>query len=123
MTLDVNKQGTIRPSRGEIWWMQLDPSKMHQTVISRPCLVISVDQINTAAAEVVIVVPIAFENKKLASHVRVDPKDVDIKSTGFIHCEDIRLVPLSRVQAFAGVLPSYKMDEVEETVSMLLGLG
>lgn len=112
-----------RPSRGEVWWVKLDPSKNHQTVKTRPCLVISVDQVNSGAANIVIVIPIEFENQGIASHVRVDPREVDLKATGFIQCEDIRMVPLDRVQSCAGVLPAGKMVEVEENVSLLLGLG
>ena len=112
-----------RPSRGEVWWIQLEPAKIHQTVKSRPCLVISVDQINFGPANVIIVVPIEFENLGLASHIHIDPKNVGIKSTGYIHCEDIRLIPMSQVQAYAGFLSEEKLEEVEETLSLMLGLS
>lgn len=113
---------TGRPSRGEIWWAKLDPSRNHQTVITRPCLVISVDQINSGAANMVIVAPIEFENQGIASHVRVDRREVDIKATGYIHCEDIKKIPLDRIESCAGLLPAEKMAAVEETISLLLGL-
>ncbi|MEX0929528.1 MAG: type II toxin-antitoxin system PemK/MazF family toxin [Balneolales bacterium] len=112
-----------RPSRGEIWWAQLDPPKNHQTMVTRPCLVISVDQINAGSADILIVVPIEFENLGIVSHIPIDRKDVDIKRSGYIQCENIRLIPLDRVQTFAGLASPAKMDEVEETLSLLLGLG
>lgn len=112
-----------RPSRGEVWWAKLEPSKIHETVKTRPCLVVSVDQVNSGPANILIIIPIEFEDRGIASHIRVDRREVDIKATGFIQCEDIRMIPMDRVQSCAGMISAGKMSEVEETISLLLGLA
>ncbi|MEX0780479.1 MAG: type II toxin-antitoxin system PemK/MazF family toxin [Balneolales bacterium] len=119
----ISSRKNARPQRGEIWWVKLDPIRNHQTVINRPCLVISVNQINSGAANIIIGIPIEFENQGIASHIPVNPHNLDIRSTGYIHCEDIRKIPIEWIESCAGVLPADTMTEVEETVSLLLGLG
>lgn len=47
-----------QPSRGEIWFLNLDPTQGREQVGSRPALVISVDAFNWGLADLVVVLPV-----------------------------------------------------------------
>ena len=42
-----------KPSRGEIWFLNLDPAQGHEQSGSRPALVVSVDPFNHGPADMV----------------------------------------------------------------------
>lgn len=117
-----NEAPKARPLRGEVWWFDLDPVNLSDVTKKRPCVILSVDQINNSTANIAIVAPIEFENLGIVSHIHVDRRDVDIQKSGYIHCEDLRKISLDRAINSAGRLPSSTMNMVEETISLLLGL-
>ena len=45
--------------RGEIWWVDLDPTRGHEQAGRRPALVLSVDAFNHGPAGLVVVVPVS----------------------------------------------------------------
>jgi mRNA interferase MazF len=47
-----------QPSRGEVWDLNLDPTKGREQAGNRPALILSVNLFNHGAAELVVVVPI-----------------------------------------------------------------
>ena len=47
-----------KPSRGEIWFLNLDPTRDHEQAGSRPALVISVDTFNHGPADLVVILPV-----------------------------------------------------------------
>jgi len=55
---------TPQPSRGEVWIVDLDPTKGHEQAGRRPCLVISVDIFNQGPADLVVVLPMTTKRKE-----------------------------------------------------------
>ena len=54
---------TQQPNRGDVWIVDLDPTKGHEQAGKRPCLVISVDIFNQGPADLVMVLPITTKAK------------------------------------------------------------
>ena len=50
----------------------LDEAADLQAGLQRPALIVSVDELNKSAAELVIVVPLTSREKRIRSHVEVD---------------------------------------------------
>lgn len=82
----------IEPSRGEIWLVNLDPTRGREQAGSRPALIVSVDQFNHGAAQLVIVCPITSKDKKIPMHVKVFPPEANLETVSFIKCEDVRSI-------------------------------
>lgn len=60
------------PSRGEVWMVDLDPTKGHEQAGRRPGLVVSVDLFNHGPADLVVLVPITSKAKGIPFHVEVN---------------------------------------------------
>lgn len=109
-------------SRGEIWLVSLDPTKGREQAGMRPGLVISVDQFNHGAAELVIVIPITSKAKGIPLHVEVTPPEGGLTMTSFVKCEDLRSVSTTRLVRRLGKVSSQTIELVEDRLKILMGL-
>lgn len=109
-------------SRGDVWYVNLDPVQGHEQGGRRPALVISDDKLNHGPAGLVVVIPITTTDKRIPSHFRVEPPEGGLTSTSFIKCEDIRSISTARLANRAGRVSQATMTQVEELVLILLGM-
>lgn len=113
---------TAKPSRGEIWLVDLNPVRGHEQAGKRPALVISVDLFNSGPAGLVVVLPITSKDKKIPLHVRISPPEGGVKEESFIMCEAIRSISTERLMARLGEVSKSTILKVEDRVRVLLGL-
>ncbi len=112
----------MKPSRGEIWLVDLNPVKGHEEAGRRPALVLSVDIFNQGAAELAVVLPITSQNKHIPLHVPLEPPEGGLQKTSYIKCEDIRSISTERLVTRTGIVPSTTMALIEDRIRILLGL-
>ena len=107
------------PERGDIWWVELDPTLGSEIRKTRPCVVISVKVLNERR-RTVIVVP-------LSSSPRASPPILIP-----IHCEghaavavsdQIRAVTKERLRSRLGVVTADEMAALEEGLRQIMQLG
>ena len=110
------------PSRGEVWLVNLDPTKGREQAGNRPALIVSVDRFNHGAAELVIACPITSKAKGVPTHVQVDSPEGGLSLQSFIKCEDVRSISKSRLLSRFGAVSSETMSKVEERLAILLGI-
>lgn len=110
------------PSRGEIWWVDLNPVKGHEQAGRRPGLILSVDTFNHGPAGIVIVIPITKTDRRIPFHVPVCPPEGGLTYKSFIKCEDIRSVSTERLSGRIGGVSLTTLREVEDRIKILLGL-
>jgi mRNA interferase MazF len=113
---------SVQPSRGEIWFVNLDPTKGREQAGSRPALVLSVDAFNHGPADLVVVIPITSKAKGIPFHVAIGPPEGGLKQESFIKCEDVRSISKERLLNRLGMVSNQMMEEVEDRVRILLGL-
>ena len=111
-----------RPSRGEIWFLNLDPTQGREQAGSRPALVVSVDGFNQGPADLVVVLPVTSVAKGIPFHVPVSPPEGGVRQQSFIKCEDVRSVSRSRLRDRWGIVGAQTMEAVEERLRILMGL-
>ena len=111
-----------RPSRGEIWLVNLDPTEGREQADSRPALVVSVDLFNHGPAELAAVLPITTTRRGIPFHVQVDPPEGGLARESFVKCEDIRSVSTGRLKRRFGRVSPRTMETVEDRLRILLGL-
>lgn len=111
-----------QPARGEIWFLNLDPTQGREQAGSRPALVISVDKFNAGPAELVVVLPITTKTKGIPFHVQVEPPEGGLKQQSFIKCEDVRSVSKGRLSKRWGRVSPKTMTAVEDRLRILMGL-
>ena len=110
------------PSRGEVWLVDLSPTKGHEQSGRRPGLVVSVDLFNHGPAGLVVLLPISTVAKGVPLHVQVNPPEGGLKQRSFVKCEDVRSVAKERLSRRVGAVSPHTMDGVEDRLRILLNL-
>lgn len=110
------------PSRGEIWQVNLNPTKGHEQSGVRPALVISVDTFNHGPADLVIVLPITSVGKGIPFHVEVKPPEGGLTMRSFIKCEEIRCVSKERMVKRLGEVAERTIAAAEDRIKIILDL-
>lgn len=111
-----------KPRRGDLWTVNLSLTIGREQAGMRPALVISVDQLNHSAADLVIALPVTTREKKIRSHVPIDEGEGGLRSRSFIKCEDIRSISVRRLEHRLGSVSSGTLAAVEDRLRILLGL-
>jgi mRNA interferase MazF len=110
------------PLRGEIWMIDLDPTRGHEQAGTRPALVVSDDVFNSGPAGLVIVLPITSKARGVRSHVAVGPPEGGLRKPSFIKCEDVRSVAVERLGKRLGAVSHATMNAVAMRLRILMDL-
>jgi mRNA interferase MazF len=112
----------IDPSRGEIWLVDLDPTRGHEQAGRRPCLVVSVDLFNYGPAGLAVILPLTTRDRRIPFHVEVHPPEGGLTARSFIKCEDVRSASKDRFAQRWGTVSAATLAAVEDRLRILLGL-
>jgi len=112
----------MKPSRGEIWLVKLNPVLGREQAGERPCLIVSVNLFNHGPAGLVVVLPITTKNKGIPFHVEILPSEGGLKEISYIKCEDVRSLSTDRLVTRWGVINPNKFQLVEDRLRILMGL-
>lgn len=111
-----------KPSRGDVWFVELDPTRGREQAGKRPALIVSVNQFNYGPADLVLVLPITTRDKKIPFHVKINPPEGGLREISFIKCEDIRSVYKERLIKFSGRISNNIFLLIEDRLRILLNL-
>lgn len=106
--------------RGDIYWVDFDPSKATEIQKTRPAIICSHDIVNENSMRV-IVAPITSNLKKVYSFEYAIRHHPDI--SGKIMLDQMRSVDKSRLGKKVGSLPINQMSEVDAILTFILGLA
>ena len=104
-------------TRGQVYWVNLDPVRGSEQARTRPCVVISTDEVNNHR-KTVIVVPLTTTKTSA-----VPPLLVSVPSAGLdskARVEQIRAVDKSRVRNLLGRLADEDLLEIEVSLRRIL---
>ena len=110
------------PLRGEVWLVDLDPTKGREQAGKRPALVVSTNAFNKCPADLAVILPITSKDKRIPWHVLLQPPEGGTKTTSFIMCESIRSVSLDRMLNPWGAVSVITMSEIEDRLRILFDL-
>lgn len=110
------------PSRGEIWLVDLNPTRGHEQAGHRPGLVISVDLFNHGPAGLMVILPLTTRAKGIPFHVAISPPEGGVTQPSFIKCEDVRSVAKERLSRRFGSVSATTIAAVEDRLRILLNL-
>jgi len=112
------------PHRGELYWVNLDPTIGSEIKKTRPCVVISPDAANQAGP-LVIVAPVSkAEGKKAFFHEVLLPKGTaGLPFESKIKVFQLRYVDKRRLSPTPiGVLPPHLVPRLDEKIRIVTGL-
>lgn len=113
---------TQLPSRGEIWMVDLNPTRGHEQSGVRPALVVSVDTFNHGPAGPAIVLPVTSRTKGIPLHVPVDQPEAGLRMKSFIKTEDVRSVAVERLTRRLGQVAPKTMAQIQDRLRIRLDL-
>ncbi len=112
---------TLEPSRGQIWRVNFDPVRGHEQAGRRPALIVSDDQFNYGPAGLVILLPLTRTDRRVYSHLAIDPPEGGVQSRSYIMCEQVRAVSKERlIDAPWGSISTATMAKVSDILAILL---
>ena len=112
-----------KPSRGEVWFIDLNPTVGHEQAKTRPCLVLSTNTFNHGPANLHIVLPMTSKNKNQPLHVKVEWAQGGSELESFILCDQIRTVSRQRFKGKSfGAVDAETLESVEYILGVLLDL-
>ena len=108
--------------RGEVWSVELDPTRGREQQGKRPALIVSTNGFNKSPADLVVLIPITSKGKGIPWHVEIDPPQGGVKTKSFIMCEAVRSVSKERLVQRWGAVSAATLDDVEDRLRILFDL-
>ena len=108
--------------RGEVWLVDLNPTRGHEQAGRRPGLIVSVDLFNKGPAGLAVILPITTKAKGIPFHVEINIQEGGFAKQSFIKCEDIRSIAKERLFKRVGRVSDETMRAVEDRLRILLNL-
>ena len=112
----------VQPSRGEVWLIDLNPTRGHEQAGVRPGLVVSTDLFNHGPAGLVVILPLTTRARGIPMHVMLEPSEGGVHQRSFIKPEDVRSVTTGRLLRRWGSVSSATMAAIEDRLRILLEL-
>ena len=111
------------PLRGEIFWVNLDPTIGSEIAKTRPAVVIS-NNVGNQFADRVIVAPITSANvaKLYPFEVKVEAGEAGVAKPGKILLDQIRTVDKRRLGTKLGMLSPARIEEVNRAIRLSLAV-
>ena len=109
-------------SRGEVWLVDLNPTRGHEQAGRRPALVVSSDVFNHGPAGLVVLIPMTTRDRRIPLHIRIDPPEGGVRKPSFAKCEDVRWVSTTRLVQRWGKVSSQTLARVGDRLRILLEL-
>lgn len=112
----------VTPARGEIWWVNLDPTSGREQSGKRPALVVSANTFNAGPRELVWILPMTRTQRPYPFRVMVRSQESGLPTLSYIMCEQIRCIAKERFldSAPAGRVSAETMRTVEGLLQILL---
>lgn len=116
MTRAPDSSLTVR--RGEVWWVDFDPTRGSEIRKTRPAVVLSANALNRAR-RTAVVVPLSTGPRARPPIVVATPS----AGAGSVAiCDQVRAVDKSRLARCVGLLADVELREVENGVRSVLAL-
>lgn len=110
------------PLRGEVWTVDLSPTRGHEQDLVRPAVIVSADGFNRGAAGLVMLLPLTRTSRGIPFHVEVRPPEGGLRAVSYVLCDQVRTVAKERLGARRGQLSSLTMSHIGERLRVLLEL-
>lgn len=115
--------GEVSINRGEIWAVDLEPTRGSEMGKLRPCLVVTNDVANKYSRVVTVVaVTTAAPRKRYPFMVEI-PKSASMPRQSWVNCAHVRTVDRNRLGKYYTSLDSDTMRRVNEALLVQFGIG
>lgn len=108
--------------RGDVWDADFDPVRGREQAGRRPAVIVSTDLLNQGPSDLVYVLPLTSRERRVRSHVRVQPPEGGLTVPSFIMCDQLRIFATERLLRRRGAISARTLTVVEDRLRLLLDL-
>ncbi len=108
----------LKPKRGDVWWVNFDPSVGSEVQKKRPAIIVSNDSSNKYLSRVQVIPLTSSIDKIYPSECLVEVKNQTCKAMA----DQIKTVSLERCSERITILSETEMSAVESVLKLQLGL-
>lgn len=106
--------------QGEVWFVDLEPTRGREQAGRRPAVVVSVDQLGRGPSELAIVVPLTRTDHGQRLHVEIDPPNGGVRQRSYAMPEMVRSVSRDRLVERRGMLDDATLSEIARRARLLI---
>jgi mRNA interferase MazF len=107
----------------EIWWVDLEPTKGHETQKKRPCIIIQSTFVNKGS-KTVIVAPLLPGHKDWPFAVKIQPSAQNgLDKSRHLNLKQLRAVDILRVDTMQGKLENTYKPQINAALSLVFDMG
>jgi mRNA interferase MazF len=115
----------VEPRRGEVWLVELDPTRGSEIQKTRPVVVVSSNAMNMLPVRLVL--PITTYQQRHAKRIWAVPVEATaatgLGSRSTVMPEQCRCVSLERFVRLEGTIPPYTIEEIDAALKIVLDLS
>jgi mRNA interferase MazF len=116
-------KGNLSYRRGEIWWVNLDPTVGSETAKKRPCIILQ-NNIGNARSATTMVAPLLKSSKAYPFVVIIAATAANgLDENRAIHLEQMRVIDCQRIGNQLGTLEDKYWNEIQNAVAIVLGFN
>jgi mRNA interferase MazF len=105
--------------RGNVWWVNLDPTQGSEIKKMRPCVLVGASPINQAR-RTVLVVPLSSSSSP--PHPPITVKVTCMKKDALAVCDQLRAVDKTRLTEWIEVIDQGFLDSISKAIQQVLSL-
>lgn len=109
------------PRRGEVWLVSLDPTIGHEVKKTRPAVVVTNDIYNQHNW-VVQIIPLTSRDKAEYDQVLIDPPEGGLSNRSVTLPDQLRAIDRQRLTQKLGALSRQTMQQVDQSLRIVLSL-
>ena len=106
--------------QGEVWFVDLEPTRGREQAGRLPAVAVSVDQLGGGPSELAIVVPLTRTDHGQRMHVAIDPPNGGVRQRSYAMPEMVRSVSRERLVERWGMLDDATLVEIARRVRLLV---
>jgi mRNA interferase MazF len=110
------------PRRGDIWWLDFDPTTGREQGGRQPALVLSADRFNASRRGLVVVAPLTTTLRGFAWHVEIEPPEGGLRQRSAVMVEQVRSVSVARLAGRLGAVEPATVARVATRLRLLFAL-
>jgi len=106
--------------QGEVWFVDLEPTRVREQAGRRPAVAVSVDQLGGGPSDLAIIVPLTSTDHGQRLHVRIDPPNGGVRQRCYAMPEMVRSVSRERLVERWGIIDDVTLVEIARRVRLLV---
>lgn len=108
--------------RGEVIWVELNPTKGREQSGRRPAVVVSSSLFLQRVETLVVIIPATSVDRKWPNHVKINGPDVTLSQPTFAMTEQPRTITRERIGDSLGFISAETQTEIDMWLRDFLGL-